>query len=225
VSRKTRAAAENLDPMGKPEGPQLWHQLDPEEALDPWGEFEEPELPPTIPLTIGPASDGPAGPASGVDLGTGRMAAQLNWTVSQTDHPQKAIRVGDAEIEVDASFGPLIFSLNALGCQTITSCGGTGDSEWSYVMFTEDGGREFANIWHRRLAPLGYEQPVLDHQLRDADWRMKIGRDYPFPIPIPVDPGGTNFTLIWKLYRDELEAMMADLLDALGRELQAQLRG
>ena len=52
----------------------------PEDALDPWGEFEEPE-PPGIPMTLGPAPDGPAGPASGVDLGTGRMAAELNWKI------------------------------------------------------------------------------------------------------------------------------------------------
>jgi len=32
-------------------------------------------------ITIGPAPGGPAGPASGVDLGTGRMAAELNWKV------------------------------------------------------------------------------------------------------------------------------------------------
>jgi hypothetical protein len=32
-------------------------------------------------MTIGPAPSGPAGPASGVDLETGRMAAELNWTV------------------------------------------------------------------------------------------------------------------------------------------------
>ena len=89
----------------------------------------------------------------------------------------------------------------------------------------ENGGREFAKFWHRRLASLGYEQPVLDHELRDADWRKEIGRDYPSPNRVPVDPDGTNFTLIWKLYREELEKMMADLLDALSRELQAQWRG
>ena len=32
-------------------------------------------------LTIGPAPGGPAGPASGVDLETGRMAAELNWKI------------------------------------------------------------------------------------------------------------------------------------------------
>ncbi len=77
---RARAAADNLDPLGKPEQPEPWYQLDPEEALDPWGEFEEPELP-GIPMTIGPAPDGPAGPASGVDLGTGRMAAGLHWKI------------------------------------------------------------------------------------------------------------------------------------------------
>ena len=79
VRRKTRAAADNLNPLGKSEQPEPWYQLDPEEALDPWGEFEEPELLTTIPMTIGPAPDGPAGPASGVDLDTGLMAAKLNW--------------------------------------------------------------------------------------------------------------------------------------------------
>ncbi len=85
--------------MGKPEELKLWHQLDPEDALGPWGEFEEPE-PPGIPMTIGPASGGPAGPASGVDLGTGRMAAELNWTVPPTDHRQKIIRVSDAIVRL-----------------------------------------------------------------------------------------------------------------------------
>jgi len=80
VRRKTRAAADNLEPTGKPAQPEPWFKLDPEDALDPWGEFEEPE-PPGIPMTIGPAPDGPAGPASGVDLGTGRMAAELHWKV------------------------------------------------------------------------------------------------------------------------------------------------
>ena len=64
----------------EPEELKLWHQLDPEEALDPSGEFEEPE-PPGIPFSLGPAPGGPAGPASGVDLGTGRMAADLNWKI------------------------------------------------------------------------------------------------------------------------------------------------
>ena len=89
-------------------------------------------------------------------------------------------------------------------------------------MFSEHGGREFAKFWHRRLAPLGYEQPVLDQQLRDADWRRKITRDFPLPNRIPVDPDGINFSLIWKLYRAELEGLMPDLLDALGRELQGR---
>ena len=73
-------AAENLGPMGEPEQPLPWCQLDPQEVLDPCDDFEEPELP-TIPMVIGPASSGPAGPASGVDLGTGRMAAELHWNI------------------------------------------------------------------------------------------------------------------------------------------------
>jgi hypothetical protein len=81
VRRKTRAAADNLDPTGKPENPVPWYKLDPEEALHPWDEFEEPEQLSTIPMVLGPAPGGPAGPASGVDLGTGLMAADLNWKV------------------------------------------------------------------------------------------------------------------------------------------------
>jgi hypothetical protein len=80
VRRKTRAAADNLDPMGEPEELKLWHQLDPEDALGPWGEPEEPE-PPGIPFSLGPAPGGPAGPASGVDLETGLMAAELHWEI------------------------------------------------------------------------------------------------------------------------------------------------
>ena len=80
MRRKTRAAGDNLDPLGKPEQPIPWHQLDPEDALGPWGDFEEPELQ-TIPMVLGPASSGPAGPASGVDLQSGRMAAELNWKI------------------------------------------------------------------------------------------------------------------------------------------------
>ena len=80
MRRKTRAAADNLDPTGKPAQPEPWYKLDPEEALDPWRDFEEPELP-TIPMTLGPARGGPAGPASGVDLDTGLMAAKLNWKI------------------------------------------------------------------------------------------------------------------------------------------------
>ena len=85
VIRKTRATAENLDPMGKPEQPEPWCQLDPEDALDPWGEFEEPELP-TIPMTIGPASSSGAPAynpmsveAPGIDTGTSLLAEELNW--------------------------------------------------------------------------------------------------------------------------------------------------
>jgi hypothetical protein len=66
----------------EPEEPKLWHQLDPEDALDPWGEFEEPE-PPGIPFSLGPARSGPAGPASGVDLQSGRMAAELHWEIQK----------------------------------------------------------------------------------------------------------------------------------------------
>jgi hypothetical protein len=32
-------------------------------------------------ITIGPAPGGPAGPASGVDLETGLMAAELHWEI------------------------------------------------------------------------------------------------------------------------------------------------
>ena len=39
MNPKTRAAANNLDPTGKPEQPVPWYQLDPEKALDPWGEL------------------------------------------------------------------------------------------------------------------------------------------------------------------------------------------
>ena len=66
-------------------GPEPWYKLDPEDALDPWGEFEEPELP-MIPMTIGPASrSGPPAynPMSvqppGLDVAS--LAAQLNWKV------------------------------------------------------------------------------------------------------------------------------------------------
>ena len=41
VKRRSRTAAENLDPMGKPVQPVPWYKLDPEEALDPWAESEE----------------------------------------------------------------------------------------------------------------------------------------------------------------------------------------
>ncbi len=64
----------------EPEQPEPWYKLDPEDALDPWGEFEEPE-PPGIPFSLGPARSGPAGPASGVDLETGLMAAELHWKI------------------------------------------------------------------------------------------------------------------------------------------------
>ena len=77
---KTRATQDNLDAMGKPEGPEPWYKLDPEEVLDPGDESEEEQFP-GIPMTLGPAPSGPAGPASGVDLGTGRMAAELNWKI------------------------------------------------------------------------------------------------------------------------------------------------
>ena len=42
--------------------------------------IEEPELE-TIPMVLGPARSGPAGPASGVDLQSGRMAAELHWKI------------------------------------------------------------------------------------------------------------------------------------------------
>ena len=86
MRRKARAVSESLDPMGKPEQPEPWYQLDPEKALDPWGEFEEPELP-GIPMTIGPArrSSAPVPnpmsvEAPGIDTsGTSLLAEKLNW--------------------------------------------------------------------------------------------------------------------------------------------------
>jgi hypothetical protein len=189
------------------------------ELLEP----DDGELSPVLPGDGSSRGRAP-GPFGIFDPGTGvccnrSLVEQLSWTVSLTDHPQKAVKVGDGDVKVDASLAPLIRRLNAIGCRTITSCEGIGDTVRAYVMFTENGGRRFAKFWHQRLAPLGYQQPVLYHELRDADWRIEIGRDYPFPNRIPVDPDGTNFTLTWKLYREEV---MPDLLDALGRELQAQ---
>jgi hypothetical protein len=170
--------------VSDPDAPIPWYRLDPWDHVRPYGfdDEDEPyygELPPVLP---GEGSSGGKAPSpfGVIDPGTGvcskrSLVVQLNWTVSQTDHPQKMIRVGDAEIGVDASLAPLIRSLNAIGCQTMTSCEGTGDTVRAYVMFTENGGRTFAKFWHRRLAPLGYQQPVLYHELRDADWRMEIG--------------------------------------------------
>ena len=85
MRRKTRAA-KNLDPMGKPEGPEPWYKLDPEEVLDPWDESEEAQFP-GIPMTLGPASDSGAPAynpmsveAPGIDTsGTSLLAEQLNW--------------------------------------------------------------------------------------------------------------------------------------------------
>jgi hypothetical protein len=53
VNLKTSAAAENRDPMGKPEGPEPWYKQDPWDALDP--SSEELELP-GIPFGLGLAS-------------------------------------------------------------------------------------------------------------------------------------------------------------------------
>ena len=70
---------------GKPEGPEPWYKLDPEEVLDPWDEFEEEDLP-TIPMTLGPASNSGAPAynpmtvqAPGIDTGTSLLAESLNW--------------------------------------------------------------------------------------------------------------------------------------------------
>ena len=85
MTRKTRAAQDKLNPMGKPDQPVPWYQLDPEDALDPWGEFEEPEIP-TLTMTIGPASRSSAPvpnpmsvQAPGIDRGTSLLAEDLNW--------------------------------------------------------------------------------------------------------------------------------------------------
>ena len=88
MNRETRSTAEDLDPMGKPKGPVPWCQLDPEEALDPWGEFEDDELP-SIPMTLGPASRSRAPTynpmsvqAPGIDPGGySLLAEQLNWKI------------------------------------------------------------------------------------------------------------------------------------------------
>ena len=85
MRRKTRAAGENLDPMGKPEEPVPWYKLNPEEVLDPWDESEESEFP-GIPFGLGPASRSGApvyNPMTvqppGIDPGGSLLAEHLNW--------------------------------------------------------------------------------------------------------------------------------------------------
>lgn len=72
------------DPLGMPKQPRPWHELDPEDALDPWAEFADSE-PPTIPVTLGPASrSGSAAPnpfpvmPPGLDP-QASLAEQLSW--------------------------------------------------------------------------------------------------------------------------------------------------
>jgi hypothetical protein len=83
-----RIALEKLDPVDNCDPPEPWYKQDPWEALDPLYETEE-EEPPGMPMTIGPASGGPAGPASGVDLQSGRMAAELHWEVRKQSAESK----------------------------------------------------------------------------------------------------------------------------------------
>ena len=85
VHPRARAESQNLDPVGKPEQPVSWYKLDPGDALDPWRDSEEPELP-GIPVTLGPAPrSGPPAynpmsvQAPGFDVAS--LAAQLNWKV------------------------------------------------------------------------------------------------------------------------------------------------
>ena len=148
------------------------------------------------------------------------LARRLHRSCAETTHRQQTVLINNTEIQLDKSLVPLVLRLNALGCHSITSCEGVPDSEWAFVMFTDRGGEEFARIWKQHLAPLGYEQPVLDHQLRDAEWRRDITEgEYPSPRPVLPGPDGINFTLLWRLYPEELEELMPDLLAALDREL------
>jgi hypothetical protein len=87
VEHRNQFAAENRGLPGEVEPAEPWYRH-PWEALDPWKEIEEEKLP-GIPMTIGPASGGPAGPASGVDLQSGRMAAELHWEVRKQSAESK----------------------------------------------------------------------------------------------------------------------------------------
>lgn len=80
----------NRDPMGKPEGPTPWHELDPEIALDPWRDADAKKVP-ELPVTLGPASrSGSPAPnpfcvaPPGLDP-QASLAERLHWDLPQRD--------------------------------------------------------------------------------------------------------------------------------------------
>jgi hypothetical protein len=180
------------------------------------------EKTPGIPMTIGPAKNGPLGPGSGIDLNTGRMAASLNWAVSETDHPQTEIRIGDASALVDEDLSEGIFLMNEISIRTVTSCRGD-EGKWAYVMFADiSSAVRFLMLWHRYVLPHGYEVPVHNLELRDEEWREEVGGDFPFPHPITEDQQGLSFTSQWTLHHEQLEEVMPILTRVMRRCVRAQ---
>jgi hypothetical protein len=146
------------------------------------------------------------------------MLDSFDWSVP--DHPQTRVRIGDEIVSIDAEMGPLIFLMNRAGINTVTSCQGD-ERQWAYVMIADlVAALKFLRLWHRHLKPLGHPLPVLDLALRDGEWREDVGGEFPFPVSVPQDDLGFSFTAIWRLYYQDLEQLMPDLLDALRREIQ-----
>lgn len=102
-------------------------------------------------------------------------------------------------ISVDRFMAPLISMVNQAGIRTVTSCQGD-DEQWAYVMFADvPSAQRFMRLWYRQLLPMGYPVPTLNLDLRDV-----------------------SFTTIWKLFHDDLRALMPRLLKALGEEFRGR---
>ena len=151
------------------------------------------------------------------------MVSHFDWTAP--DHPQSRIPIGKEMVSVDAKIAPMIFLMNQAGINTATSCQGD-DRQRAYVMIADlPSALRFLRFWYWHLVPRGYSLPALDLEIRGADWREEIGADFPFPTRVARDSLGFSYTSVWKLYHEDLEGLMSDFLDALGREIEGQAAG
>jgi len=197
----------------------------PENPFEAFDEFGRPCLPMTI--TDDSASHGiTPGPFGNTDPHTGRslmssLAASLNWSLGETEHPQIPLRIGDSAILVDRHMAELVSLLNLAHIATVTSCAGS-EREWGYIMIVGlDSILRFMQIWKFRIFPLGHAIPTLDFDARDSEWRDEIGEEYPFPQPVPVDSCGLTYTALWREHDYDMARLAPVVASALRDHLSA----
>lgn len=224
-SRLTPFDWSRLEPTSPPRDPCCpWLQMSPDELED----LMSPTLDPNE--WQGPSSGKQPG-GFGICNSDGSRAVpasksmihSFNWDLP--DHPQAWVLIGDELVSADAQMAPLIRLLNQAGITTVTSCQGN-DCHWAYVMIADlVSALRFLRLWYRHLEPLDYPLPLLELELRDEEWRQDVGGRFPFPKSVPQDSLGFNFTAMWKLYHEDLEELMPNLLYALRNATEGQPAG